>query len=198
MKNILTLIVLVAMVSCNGRAVVSEEELKAYIVDPENGLIKTTSKGDVNINVIYRPSELVVAQQIDGVTDKAEIQRAHVDFDGLTYFVLKMDRNGQEIENKLVSDPERFGQVISHLSSRIASDIYVIGDKDTVYAVDAIYTRMFGSAAATSVMVVFDKSIKQNEGPLTFHLDDETLGLGHLNFKFLSSDIKKAPTLNLN
>lgn len=198
MKVLSIILIAVSIAGCGGRNVVSEKELKSYISDPENGLSKSVMKGDINVNVLYRPSELVVAQQIAGVTNAEEIKQAHKDFDSLSYFVLKLDRDGQEIENKLVSDPERFGRVISHLSSGIASDIYVVADRDTLYAIDAIYTRMFGSAAATSVMAIFDKSLKEKSGTLKFHLDDETLGIGNVDFEFLTSDIKKAPTLNLN
>lgn len=186
------------LVGCNEQRVVSEAELKSYILDPENGLIVAKSKNDAAIEVLYRPSVLVSALQIDGVTDKEERSKTIKQFDSLTYFVVRLSRNGQEIENAFVSDPEKFTKVISYLSSTVAGNIYLTTPNDTIYALDAVYTRMFGAATATSVMAVFDTDVKDLEGTVNLHFDDTELGLGLNEFEFDANDIKKTPTLNLN
>ena len=187
-----------SLMACQEKKIVSEQELKDYVLDPENGLRKQSEKNGVDLEVIYRPSELIIAQQLDGINDKEERSKTIKSFDSLTYFVLKLSRKGQEIENAYVSDEAKFVQVINYLSSSIGSNIYLLQESDTIRALDAVYTRMFGSATSTSVMAVFDTNLKEEKGSLKFYLDDTELGLGKNEFVFDISDIKKAPTINLN
>lgn len=192
------LFLMLSLMACQEKKIVSEQELKDYVLDPENGLRKQREKNGVDLEVIYRPSELIMAQQLDGINDKEERVKTIKSFDSLTYFVLKLSRKGQEIENAYVSDEAKFVQVINYLSSSIGSNIYLLHESDTIHALDAVYTRMFGSATATSVMTVFDTDLEKKSGTVKFYLDDTGLGLGKNEFVFDISDIKKAPTINLN
>jgi hypothetical protein len=164
MRSLFTLLMIGSLMGCSEQRVVSEAELKSYILNPENGLIVTRNKNDVAIDVLYRPSVLVSALQIDGITDKEQRNKTIKQFDSLTYFIIRLSRNGQEIENAFVSDPEKFSKVISYLSSAVAGNIYLTTPNDTLRALDAVYTRMFGAATATSVMAVFDTNAKDLEG----------------------------------
>ena len=186
------------LLSCQKQKMVSQEELKKYILDPENGLIVKAKKNDVDIEALYRPNALVIAQQIDGVTDKAERTKVIKNFDSLTYFVIKLSRNGQEIENGYVFDPDKFLKVANYLASGVAQNIYLTTSTDTIPALDAVYTRMFGAATATTVMAIFDADVRELTGTLQLHLDDTELGLGLNEFEFDTNNIKNAPTLNLN
>jgi hypothetical protein len=198
MRTPLILLAFSILLSCAGRSVVSEQELKDYLMDPEHGLSRHEAKKGIDMEVVYRPSELVAAQQVDGVTDKKEQERIIRNFDSLAYFILKLSRNGQEIENAYVSDNDKFLQVTSYLSSGIAQDLYLVNKEDTIRALDAVYTRMFGAATATTVMAIFDADVKDWDGSVTFCFDDTGLGLGINEFEFDTNDINKAPTLNLH
>jgi hypothetical protein len=198
MRVVFVLLAMLTLVACNEKKVVSEEELKAYVMDPENGLRQQKESNGIDVEVIYRPSELVLAQQLDGMTNAAERINTIKNFDSLSYFVVKLSRKGQEVENVFVSDNEKFVRVINYLSSAIAQNIYIINDKDTIPALDAVYARMFGAATSTSVMAVFDTDFRKRSDDLKFFLNDTELGLGQNEFAFTINDIKKAPTLNLN
>jgi hypothetical protein len=198
MRVLLLPLFLLVFWGCRDRRIVSEQELKAYVMEPENGLRQKVEKNGVDIEVIYRPTELVLAQQLDGIADQRERTNAFKKFDSLTYFIIKFSREGQEIENGYVADQAMFVNVINYLSSSIASNFYVMCNQDTIRAFDAVYARMFGSATSTSVMVVFNGDLSAKKGKLKFFFDDTLLGLGLNKFEFDISDIKKAPTLNLN
>jgi hypothetical protein len=198
MRPVFLILFLLVVSACTQQKVVSEQELKAYVLDTKNGLRKETEKNDVTIEVLYRPTELVLAQQLDGVTDQNERRKTIANFDSLSYFVLKLSRKGQEIENAYVSDNEKFVHVINYLSSSIGKNIYLVTERDTIHALDAVYARMFGASTATSVMIVFDEKLRARSGDIKFCLNDTELGLGQNEFEFDLSDIKKAPTLNLN
>lgn len=198
MRVLLIILVFSGLLSCGGRSIVSEQELKDYIMDPEHGLCRREAKNGIDMEVVYRPSELVSAQQVAGVTDQKEREKIIRNFASLTYFIIKLSRNGQEIENAYVSDNDKFLQVTSYLSAGIAQDLYLVNKGDTIRALDAVSTRMFGAATATTVMAIFDTDVKDKDGSLRFCFDDTGLGLGLNEFEFDTDDINKAPTLNLH
>ena len=197
MRTPLIVLALLSIFACQEQQIVSEQELKDYILDPEHGLRKQKKKNEVDIEVIYRPTDLILAQQLDGITDEKERSSTIKNFDTLSYFVIKLSRKGQEVENTYVSDNDKFVRVTNYLSSAIAGNIRMIIEKDTLSALDAVYTRMYGAASATSVMAVFNTDVRKKNGTLKFFLDDTELGLGQNEFEFDLSDIKKTPTLNL-
>ncbi|MBT1697138.1 hypothetical protein KK083_09645 [Fulvivirgaceae bacterium PWU4] len=198
MRALLIILVCSGLLSCGSRSIVSEQELKDYIINPDHGLCRREAKNGIDMEVVYRPSELVAAQQVAGVTDQKEREKIIRNFDSLAYFVIKLSRNGQEIENAYASDNDKFLQATSYLSSGIAQDLYLVNKGDTIRALDAVYTRMFGAATATTVMAIFDTNVKDLDGSLTFCFGDTGLGLGLNEFEFYTNDINKAPTLNLN
>lgn len=183
---------------CTERRVVSEQELKEYVMDPENGLRKSSENNGIDIEIMYKPTDLILAQQLDGLTDARERTKTISNFTNLSYFVITLSRKGQEIENAFAGDPEKFLRVTNHLASGIAAEIYMLNDTDTLPALDAVYTRMFGAATATSLMAVFDVNLKDQDGELKVCLKDTELGIGQNVFAFDLADIKKAPNLNLN
>ena len=88
MKTPLYIFLFAFILSCSEQENVSEQELKDYVMNPENGLRKQLQKNGVDLEVIYRPTALVIAQQLDDVTDVQERKKIKESFDTLSYFVL--------------------------------------------------------------------------------------------------------------
>lgn len=197
MRQLAILLVPMILLSCQERATVTKRELQEYILDPQNGLIKQASRQGIDIEVLYRPTELIIAQQLDGVSDERQRSKEIEGFKGLSYFILRLSREGKEIENAYAGDPQRFATIVNYLSSALARNIYLVNNGDTITALDVVYTRMFGSATATSVMAVFNTDIKKRAGSLKFCIDDSQLGIGKNEFTFALSDIRNVPKLNL-
>lgn len=198
MKGSFITLVFLAGMACQHKEILTEQALKEYVLDPDNGLFKQKESHGVNIAVFYRPSALVTAQQLDGMIDKESRARTIKTLDSLTYFVIKFSRNGQEIENAFASDEPKFLNVINYLSSSIGRDIYLLNKGDTINALDAVYAPMFGAASATSVMAVFKTDLRQRSGSVKFCVDDTKLGVGKNEFEFDLKNIRNTPTLNLN
>lgn len=182
--------------SCTKKSVRSEADLKAFVLDPGNGLMQIDSTRGVVVQTTFKPNDLIIAQQLYGIDDMQERERTRKNFDTLMFFVLQFSRKGQEIENAYVSDDQRFQQVTRYLSHGIRDNIYLVTSRDTLMPLDVAYTRMFGAANATSVMPVFDISVAEINGPITLILEDNVLEVGHLSFEFDADKIKNVPTLN--
>jgi hypothetical protein len=196
MRIILLSFLLLIFWSCQKR-IVDESELKTFLMDPENGLIKKSENKDITIEVIYRPSELLSCQQIKGEEDADERKSIIDNFDSLTYFIVRLSRNGEEIENEYAGDSEQFTAMVNHLSSTIGNDFYLVNKQDTIKTLDVSYTRMFGSGSGTSVLTVFDTKLEDENGEVVLCFNDSYFGLGMNQFEFSLKDIKNTPTLNL-
>lgn len=188
----------IAMLSCSGKKIASDQELKAYILDEENGLHKTISKGEVEIELSYRPAELVWANELKEIKNEDSWNELRHSYDSLNYFILHFSRKGQEIESAFVSDPARFTEIISYLSFDMRSDLFMVQEGDTTHALDIMYTRTFGGSSGTSVMAIFGGDLRKKNNDVKICFNDTMLGLGSTQFEFKITDIKNTPTLAFN
>lgn len=166
-----------------------------YVLDPGNGLRHSTSSNGVDVEVVYRPNDLVVAQQLRGISDPMEQKREMSNFEGLVYFVLNLSRDSREIEGGYASDSRQFSRVVSHLSSEIFQDIYLLNGHDTIPAISVAYAPTYGVREQTSLLTVFEADIEEWSGAIVFLLDDSVLGVGRVQLVFDSDRISKVPSL---
>lgn len=197
--RILIITMMIGLLAC-GSAEMKEDDLKNYIANDEHGLHKEIEKNGITIEAFYKPSQMVWNSDISGEADHAKRELMIKACDTLTYFSLHFSRNGKEIENAYVSEPEVFERIVNYLSFDILNDLYLINGNDTVPAVDAVYARTFGAGTSTLVTAVFDVNIKEDaKGEnVKLFLDDQMLETGLDEFAFQTSDIKKTPTLIFN
>lgn len=188
------IIVSILFLGCSGKIQhVSEKELKAYVTDPRNGLLKSTVTGGTVIEVIYRPRDLIIAQNAGtGMVLWMEEERK---LDSLDYFVLRLSRNGGEIQSALASDAVKFNRAIAYLSGGIQNDIYLLSGSVTFAPEQVIFVPTFGSAGATSVMLVFRSSLSARSGDFSIVFEDAVFGTGSNEFVFSSDRIRSVPRL---
>lgn len=175
-----------------------EEDLKAYILNEENGLHKVVTKGDITIEASYWPTSLVWKNELKEAEDADTKNRLMEQYDSLNYFLLHFSRNGDEIENNFVSNRDYFSSVINYLSFQISRDIFQVNGRDTTMALDVIYSRTFGLTSGTAVIAVFPGDLTTSMNDVTICFNDTMLDMGASKFEFKSSDIRKTPTLIIN
>jgi len=174
------------------------EDLKKYPMEADHGLMQRIEKGNTLLEMYYKPKDLIIAQELaPNATDK-EKESVSKTYDSLDYFVLRLSRKGQEIENSYASYPEQFNQVISYLSYYIGPDIYMIHQQDTVPVLDVVYARNFGAIDATNVMAVFKSKLTTQSGKAKVYFNDSRFGTGLNEFVFDTDKIKSIPTIKFN
>src|SRR5258706_7487689 len=95
---------------CNKTA--SRQGLLAYTFDPDHGLYQKLEKDGAIIEVIYRPSDLILYQQLKGeVKSAAQVDSMKSYYRSMDYFLLRLSRNGKEITIPYAGDPSKFNQV---------------------------------------------------------------------------------------
>lgn len=188
------LIAAIAAGGCSGGSV-NEQEMTAYIADPENGLIQTIASGGIEMMVYYRPVELVMADEFRSMADDADRKDLMGRYDSLDYFILRLSSDGKELENRYASDPRKFNDVITYFNSYIRDDIEMEVEGETIRPIETAYARTFGASESTGLMIVFDSHLRARKGDVSFIFNDEIFGAGRSEFTFDTDKIKDLPTL---
>lgn len=173
---------------------VSKEELIQYILDPENGLIKTEKRNGFDIQVLYRPNDLIVEQMV--------VTTSQVEWDSLShalatyhYFIVKLSKDNRELETHAASSPDLHLKLIEHLNGGIAQDFMAIAGKDTIEVHQVVYTPFFGSANQTSFLLVFNIH-ESKPSAINLIYSDSFFGLGRFEFEY--NDLSRIPRLTPN
>jgi hypothetical protein len=172
----------------------TEDALKAYALDPEHGLHKTITDGDVAIDLIYRPKDLVIAQEV-GVEDPDAWSKEAARIDSLDYFVLTIKKSGKAIENYYSRDPKRFQRAVSYLSDGITEDLHLRAGEKSIGAEGVAVAQGFGLTNASNVLVVFKSMLAHRPGSFTVEFDGTELDLGVHRFEFDAGDLRSIPPL---
>jgi len=172
---------------------------RAYLADPAHGLSHTVEVNGATVTCTYRPTELLVAQELAGAAApvtaavRDSLGRAYA---GKTYCTLTLSRHGGEIENALVNDPPAYQQALTYLNTGIAADAFLATSaRDSVPASASMYVRQFGTMGRSNVLLVFDtRQLAPRQG---FHLTlrGQQLGLRTMRFSFAARDLAALPTL---
>jgi hypothetical protein len=176
---------------------VDEKELKAYVMEPKHGLIKKVEKGGIALEMLYKPVDLIVMQELDDSQNPNERLSTISKYDSLDYFILTISRRGQEIENSFVNSSQ-FVEVINYLGGGISEDISLVIGDEINKVLSVAYVGSFGMANKTQIMCVFNSFLLSKHGNASIHFDDSILGTGLNIFEFSIDQIKKTPRLKLN
>ena len=178
--------------------VVSKQELLNYTLDSENGLLKKEEKSNSVVEVLYRPNDLMLLQEIKGRSfDFSQIDSVKKYFQGFSYFLLRLSRNGKEITIPYAANPVKFNQANDYLGFGIGKDVYLVQSRDTIKVQDFIHTRTFGSSPSSDVLFAFKTDLRKKSGQVRFIFNDQQFELGLNEFSFDISDIKSTPSIDL-
>jgi len=164
----------------------------------DNGLHKSLSKGNLTIEVSYRPADLVWRNELRKAVDEMVQDQLRKDYDSLNYFILRFSKNGEEIESAFVGSPTKFEEVTNYLAFGMQQHLIQVNGEDSSRVLDVIHTRTFGTSHGSSVMAIFNGNLKHKDNSVKLYLNDAVLGIGTAEFEFKISDIKNTPPLTLN
>jgi hypothetical protein len=197
MRNISKIFfVMYAFISCQ-QGEMTEEQLVNYIADPDNGLRHEVLQGEILLDVNYKPATLVMSETIRSAESEEERATLKSTYDTLDYFVVRLSRNGHEIENDFAGNEQRFEELMQHLTFGIRDDFKVITSNDTIPPLEVLYTRAFGTAGFTSLLLVVPAHLKNCNDEAVLIYNDSWLGTGITEFKFRCNDIKNCPNVKI-
>src|SRR5688500_7585768 len=90
----------ISIYSCNSPEYLSAEELSEFAYNNRN-LSKSIVSSEIQIRAIYKPTDLLVAQEIRNTENPTptEIQAARNKYSNHYYFILSFSQSGKEVLN---------------------------------------------------------------------------------------------------
>lgn len=195
-NRLLFLTLLLSISSCN-KTFDTAEEMNFYIQDTDNGYNYTKTIMGVDYVLQYRPTDLLVKQELGDTIDGNQITKLRQQYNKYLYFNLSISKNNQELLNGVAGDKAKFGQMVNELAFGMEEKVHLYTpEKDTLDMADFIYPRMYGMSNATSIMIVYPRDVKfMNQDYLNFVIQDLGLGTGDIKFKIETKAFEKEPQL---
>jgi hypothetical protein len=205
--RILSLVGIMAIVACSGEPIkLNYVDFRTYLDDPDNGLKKKKSVGDMHVSLTFLPCELLAFQEMDKMTSSHTIEL----FDSLkqTYenqltfklsFSAGDEENDQNVINAGIQSYVDYSDRIKQLSFGIENDIKLVVDSAIYYPVLTKLEDTYELKKEKDIIVVFSPKENPDEFKTTsnFKLSyfDREFGMGLLKFKFSNKDIRNLPEL---
>ncbi len=190
------LLFLFILSACNKS--LSYKDFIKYVNDPSNGLSHSKTINGLTCKTVYRPSEMLVWQELGGEkVDKNIIEGLQNKYNQQLYFKLSYSYNSKDLLSQATSK-KVFGGLVQTLSFSMHNYVSLITNtKDTLQLIDCHYLRLYELANNTEMLLVFDKEKIKNKKVewLRLDLDDLGFGIGQLSYKFSTNSINKIPEL---
>ncbi len=195
MRKMLFLVVTGVLCSC-APDTLSKKELQEFVLNPENGLIKTIDSGGIQMTVTYRPNDLFVWQELGGNRDPRIIDSLRGKYERNLYFVLSFSSGRREVLGNSGNSLEAFSGALQTMAFRMTEYVFLSDSKrNTIELADFALDRTFGYASSTNILLVFNlpKNLLGVTPTVEVHVDEFGLGLGNQRFEFMSKDITRCP-----
>jgi len=196
-KNKLLPFILLLFISSCTKTFDTQEEMNDYIQNEDNGYHYKKTVADVDYVLQYRPTDLLVKQELGDDIDPAKVEKFRKHYSQYMYFNLSMSKNNQELLNGIAQDKTKFGQMVNELAFGMEDKLHVYTPtKDTLALADFIYPRMYGMSNSTSIMIVYPRDPKyMNQDYLNFVIEDLGLETGDIKFKLDTKALTNEPQL---
>lgn len=196
-KNSIFLTIVFLVLSSCTKNFETVEEMNNYIQEEGNGYnYKKTVEG-VDYVLQYRPTDLLVEQELGEKVDQARIDKLRDIYHKYIYFNLSMSKGNQELLTGVAGDKAKFGEMVNYLAFGMEEKVHLYTpERDTLEMADFIYPRMYGMSNATTIMIVYPRDEKyMNQDFLNFTIEDLGLNTGEIKFKLNTNPFKKEPQL---
>ncbi len=195
--KVLPFLLIALLIGCKPKSFSTEKELIAYIQDEENGLKVTNDVGDYKVAVTYRPTDLLIKQEVGEKPAKEAIEKARKKYQNYYYFILSLSKSGKEA----LDQSQGFGQyseMVQQLSFRVPEFVNMTTSaSDTIPVADFILNRTYGLSSSTDVLVVFNKEKTIDQKWVQFNLNEFGMNLGNSRMRFKVKDLEGCPKLTL-
>lgn len=191
------LIICLLLCSCSERHFDTEQQLWSYVKKERNGYVQHKSVNGVSYTLTYRPSDLLVKQELKRDQPHSAIDSLREKYNNYIYFSLSMSRNNQELLSSVAGDRQRFGKMVNQLAFGMADNVHLYtSKKDTIPMADYSYPRMYGMSGNTTMLFVYPRDAALlEEDYFNFTVGDIGFQTGELSFKIMTEHIKNEPKL---
>ena len=192
--------ILAVMTACQSRQrIVGKRDLVKYINDPRHGLVQKAKVNDVDVQVSYAPSGLMIAQELSASAapkTKERLDSLEKKYSRNYYFFLKFSKDNRELIRQLGSF-SRYSDMVQVLSFQMQQYINLTtAARDTVEMSDYAFEQTYGMGNANTLLLAFPREKIDKAGALDVNLAECGFGIGSLKFKFDKADLDRVPRLD--
>jgi hypothetical protein len=190
-------LLLILVAACSSSDYVSEEVLTKFASENAN-LSKTISSNGLEIKITYRPTDLLVSQELKGVQQPSheQVVSARAKYDPYYYFIIRLSNNGHDVLNANGLAPQTFSDLLQTISFRMGEFVQLTTPaQDTVPVADYVYNRAFGLSKATDLLFVFERVKTKDQDWIQINLDEFGLGIGKQAIRFEVDDLENTPKI---
>jgi len=193
--------ILLVIGGCHSRQrLVSKREFLKYINDPGHGLVQKTKIKDVDVQLSYEPSSLLIAQELSAAPhgDTSTLRSLEKKYSTNYYFLLKFSKNNKELIRQLGSFSQ-YSDMVQVLSFQMQQFVNLTtAAHDTVEMSDYAFEQTYGMGNANTVLLAFPKEKIGKADKLDVNLAECGFGIGSLKFDFDKKDMDQIPRLDYN
>lgn len=186
------------LVACKAPEFDDKKELLEYLQDESNGYSKRKEVNGVVFELTNRPSDLLIAQELESYEPDSSKRRIKEKYTGKLYFNLSISKNNKELLNSFQNSNKSFSELVRELSFEMGSKLRLLTEKrDTIEMIDYVYPRMYSLTNSTTLMVVFpvNESVKSS-ADVKLVFDDIGFNTGKVSFIFNTKKLLNPPELS--
>jgi hypothetical protein len=188
-------VLMVAAFFSSCQSEMNKPDLNQFVMNEENGLTQENLHDLVDIEVTYRPRDLVIEQMLDKEYSQQQFDSIGHLLDSVDYFVIRFTKNGEDVVNSYAGDETSFSAITNYLSYEISKDIRLIVGEKAIPVDDFVYQQGFGVAKASSLLVAFKSAMFTRDSDFSVVIEDSRFNTGVNEFKFQAEDITSIPRL---
>ncbi len=200
--NTILLMVLCCIVfqSCHKKVFKTKQDLLAYVVEEKHELTKHKQINGVDFVLTYRPTDLLVAQEIQIGQEQNQIEKLRDKYSGYMYFNLSMSYKNREVLTAALRDRSKYQHVLKNLAFNMRNKIKIYNKEgETFPLADCIFPRMYDLDGKNTLLLV----VKRDEQLLktdSFKITLKDIGLytGEVTFKVPSRAILQQPSISFD
>ncbi|QLG46777.1 hypothetical protein [Costertonia aggregata] len=185
--------------ACSQKTFDDKEEMMAYISNPKNGYTIQKSVNGVDFSVAYRPTDLLVLQEVGDTANKNTWDSLKRKYEDYLYLNVSISKNDKELLSNISTSRTDFGAMVSQLAFGMGEKVHLYNEqKDTIGLLDYVYPRVYGMGGATNMLFVYPRNKKVMESNyVQFTIEDIGLSTGEVGFQIPIKKIIDEPKLNL-
>ncbi len=176
----------------------SEEELQKFVLENSELSKKREFKG-YEIQLYYKPTDLLIAQELGGelAKSKEELERLQQKYANHEYFILSLSKNNKEALYQMGNGFDQFSEIVQTLSFNMGNYVNsTTSGKDTVEIDDYVFPRTYGMGMSTNIMFVFSKEKSKDDEWIQVNIKEFGMGLGNQVFRFKREELENLPSIN--
>lgn len=185
-------IVLLVCMACTAK-LSSTDELFRYINEPSNGLCVAREEGGIKVTATYLPTDLMLARE-QGTGLHLDTLRSK--YGKYIYISLSFSYNNKSLLESASSATR--SELLQILSFRMGEYVQAKLDGNReLPLLDASYSRTYGLASTTDVLLVFDHSELKEAKEFALEVKDLGLGIGTSRLLFETKNWRDVPALEI-